>query len=149
MDSPESLSFRENMSKMAINLSTAGLIWLFGVLVFLPIAETIDPVELPRLFSLVILASFTVFLIKGLEGVRNTLDVVIEVLTQEYSSIRGVEEGSIEAIRRRINKGAIIAVLVIIYLFYSPLLTILHRSINGIAIIITLFGIVWALVRRV
>lgn len=139
----EAATSKEHIPEMAVNLSVAGLIWLFGVLVFLPMAVRIDPAGLPVLISLIILSFFSFFLIKGLQGLGKVLDMASGVLAYEWTRRRkGKKEKNLkERTERRIKVALQVATIVIVYLLYSPLLATIHPSINGIAIILSILGI--------
>jgi len=116
------------------------LIWLFGVLVFLPLADEIDPRGLSVLVSLVVFSAFTVFLAKSLKGLRMVLDVASTRLWDGLGKKRGMNQKDTRKLLRA-------TILVAIYLLYSPLLARFHSSINGIVIIITLLGVFWTILR--
>jgi phosphatidylserine synthase len=129
-----------------VNFSTAALIWLFGVLVFLPLAEGINSGGLPILISLVVFVAFTVFLVKGLKNFSDLLDTVSDIIVKELVHRKKIDRT--KKTRRRINIALKVASLTIIYLLYSPMLLRIHPSINGIGIIVTLLGIVVVLLKR-
>lgn len=139
---------RESLSDSAVNLSAAALTWLFGVLVFLPMARRIDPRGLTLFLSLIIFSAFTLFLIKGLKGLGAALDAASMVLSHEWSKRRELEEEQLVKMRERFKVALRVAALIILYLLYSPLLLTIHPAINGIALIITLLGIIWILARK-
>ncbi len=148
--SKQSASVKEYLPEIAVNLSTAALTWLFGVLVFLPIAARIDPVGLPMLISLIILSAFSLFLIKGSKGLGNVLNAASDVLAYEWTRRRkgSKEKNLMEKTKMRIKVALRSATIVIIYLLYSPLLVTIHPAINGIAVIITIMGILWTLLKK-
>lgn len=126
-------------------LSTAALVWLFGVLVFLPLAEDINPDRLPRLLSLTVFLAFSIFLVRGLKGFSIFLDAASKSIASELAQRGKLEETDIK--EKRIRAALEAASLVVIYLLYSPLLLSFHPSINGIAIILTLLAILWTIDR--
>jgi len=148
--SKKAATAEEHLPEITINLSAATLIWLFGVLVFLPVAVRIDPVGLPMLISLMILSAFSLFLIKGSKGLGNVLDAASDVLAYEYVRRRKgrKEKNLMDKTKIRIKVALRAATLVIICLLYSPLLVIVHPSINGIAVVITLMGIVLTILKK-
>jgi len=148
--SKKAATAEEPLPEITINLSAATLTWLFGVLVFLPIAVRIDPVGLPILISLIILSAFSFFLIKGSKGLRNVLDAASDVLAYEWMRRRKTkkEKALKERAKRRIKVALHVATLVIVYLLYSPLLATIHPAINGIAIVITILGILLTVLKK-
>ena len=127
-------------------LSTAALVWLFGVLVFLPLAVDIDPEGLPRLISLIVFVAFSVFLLRGLRGVPSLLDAASKELTGELAQRGKLDKADRRDKRVRIALEA--ASIIVVYLLYSPFLSSFHPSINGIAIILTVLAILWTGIER-
>jgi len=133
-------------TESVVNLSAAALIWLFGVLVFLPTAEEIDQNGLSTVISLTVFLGFSVFIVKGLKSIEVLIDTVSSILVgfaQERKLIKRVEK---ERVKLRVALEVII--LVLIYLSYSPFLVRMHPSINGIAFIVTLIVVLFTLVKR-
>lgn len=137
----------EFIPDIAVNLSTAALIWLFGVLVFLPMAVKIDPEGLPILISLITFCAFSLFLIRGLRGLGRVLDAASDVLAYEWTRRRETKKET-DLTKGRMRLALKVGIVIIIYLLYSPLLLALHPSINGIAIILSILGIVWILLKK-
>jgi len=129
-----------------VSLSTATLVWLFGVLVFLPLAEDIDPGGLPILVSLVVFVAFTVFLVRGLKDFSNLIDTASETMVKRL--IRRKRRDRTRRMRIRIRIALEAASIAVIYLLYSPMLSRIHPSVNGIGTIIALLGIGWILLRN-
>jgi len=138
----------ELLPNAVVNLSAATLVWLFGVLVFLPLAKTVNPVELPLLLSLVIFAAFTLFLARGLRGYEPILKAFAVSLGHRWSKWRGTPEDELSAIQRRFYIFQHISFFIIIYIAYSPILFNINPSINGLGIIITLLGIIWIIAGK-
>jgi len=136
-----------NLPEAMINLCAAVLIWLFGVLVFLPLADGIDPTRLSVLVSLIIFSALSLFLIKGLGELTNALGPVSEVLAEEWIHRRKARKGR-EGIRTRTRVVLEAAIIIAVYLLYSPLLARIHPSVNGIAAIIALLGILFVLLKK-
>ncbi len=129
-----------------VNLSTAGLVWLFGVLVFLPLAEDIDPNRLPLLVSLMVFVAFTVFLVRGLSSFSNLLDTASDTVVKKLVHRKRMDRT--RRTRRRVKTALEAASLVVVYLLYSPMLLRIHPSVNGIGIIVTLLGMGWILLKK-
>jgi hypothetical protein len=136
----------DTKSNSTIYFSTAALIWLFGVLVFLPLAEDVDPNQLPIFVSLIVLVSFTIFLVRGLRDILNVINIASKNLTSEICHIKKLEKT--EKLEKRIRVTLEAASILIVYLLYSPFLSSFHPSLNGIAIILTLMAIIWTLAKR-
>ncbi|MCK4320159.1 hypothetical protein KAW11_00945, partial [Candidatus Bathyarchaeota archaeon] len=61
---------KEHLPNTFTNFSTAVLIWLFGVLVYLPLAHRIESIEVPLICGLTVLIGFSVFVFRGFDGFR-------------------------------------------------------------------------------
>ena len=132
------------LPEIAVNLSAALLIWLFGVLVFIPIALGIDPAGLLLPCSLIILLGFSFFLFRGSRGLRDVLDAASEVLAYKWARRR---RSRLEDVERKVRAALYSATILIFYLLYSPLLAGIHPSINGVAVILVILGVLSILFR--
>gem|GEM_PF-1623723 len=124
-----------------VNFSAALLVWLFGVLVFLPTAARIEAVRLPLVISIIIIIPFTLFFYRGLKGLGDAASVVSRIFTNEWMA-RG-RARSPERVRAVFSGALYIIALTVGYLLYSQLLTPIHPAINGIAIILLVLVAVW------
>ena len=129
-----------------VSLSTAVVVWLFGVLVFLPLAEDIDPDKLPILVSLMVFVAFTVFLVRGLSSFSNLLDTASDTVVKKLVHRKRMDRT--RRTRRRVKTALEAASLVVVYLLYSPMLLRIHPSVNGIGIIAALLGMGWILLKK-
>jgi len=136
----------ETNNDSIVSVSAAVLVWLFGVLVFLPLAEDIDPDGLPLLVTLVVFVAFTVFLVRGLKGFSNLIDTASETMVKKL--IRRKRMDRTQRMRIRIKIALEAASIAVVYLLYSPMLSRIHPSVNGIGMIIALLGIGWILLRN-
>lgn len=139
-------SLGDVVPEMATAFLTAFLIWLFGVLVFLPLARRVEPSNLPLIVSVIILLPFTRFLFKGLRGLDKILDRLSKRITHELVSRRDLKK---KLSTEKIVRAVVYTVaILIIYLLYSPLLSAIHPSINGIAMVVTIMIIFWILLSK-
>lgn len=140
----------EYLPDSLINLSFAALVWLFGVLVYLPAAAKIDPFGLEIICSLIILLVFSTFLFRGLKTLPKLLESTSTVLAYKWLDIRKkkLTESDVEKTRSWMYQLLNIIVVVIGFMFLSPLLSGINPSINGLAFIIALFFIMWIILAR-
>lgn len=124
-------------------LSSAFLIWLFGVLVFIPLAGSINR-EAEILCNLIFFTSFTLLTAWALPGFKKIVDSFSTLIAKSYGLKGGLSPENSEVIFRNLFYMVLI---VIFYLFYSPFLMIFHPSINGMAIILLLVWIFFLFVR--
>ena len=123
--------------KTFYNLSSAFLIWLFGVLVFIPLAGSINR-ETEILCNLIFLVAFTLLTVWSLPGLKKIVDSFSTLIAKKYGLKGGLNFESLTAIFRRVSY---IILIVVFYLLYSPFLMKFHSSINGIALILVLIWV--------
>ena len=133
----------EAKSKKIVNLSAACLIWLFGVLVFLPLADDVNSSQFSMLISIIVFLTFSFFLIRGLKGLRVFIDILSEELRKKLIDQKLIKDNSLIYVKMKAVAEALI--IVILYLLYNPLLIRIHQAINGLAAIITLLAVFWSL----
>lgn len=135
----------EYLPDTLINLTSATLIWLFGVLVYLPAASEIGLTGLGLLCSLIILLSFLFFLFKALKDMPRLLESTSTILAFKWLAIRKkkVVEKDVERSRNWILRGLYILSVVIGLLLLSPLLSGISLSLTGLAVITALLLITW------
>jgi len=120
-------------------LLVALLIWLFGVLVFIPIANSIN--RITGLFcSLVIFVAFSILIYKSISGFQKTIDAFSALLAKKYVKRLKIK---IEESMILFNNAAYIIFTLILYLLYLPLLNNFHPAISGIVLILILLWILF------
>lgn len=133
----------QHLSDVVINIFVALLIWLFGVLVFLPAAIQILPQRIPLAISLIVLIGFTVFIVKAINnGLLRLLDLSSDVITYDYRNWKKTQI-TIEKLKPTIKSIIYIISLIILYLLYSPLLQTIHPALNGLILIPIILWIMW------
>jgi hypothetical protein len=136
-----------SLSEAAINFAVSALIWLFGVLVFIPIAKWIDPYRVPVMISLLVFFSFTIFFLRGLANIGPILNYISNSTCRWWYSRKGVSEEQTQKYRI-FTKMTKVTFLIIIYLLYLPIVSTIHPALNGISLIISIFGIVVIIIVR-
>lgn len=116
------------------NLSAAFLIWLFGVLVFIPIAETINP-QTKLFVNLIVFIPFTILLLKAIPRVKKLLEIFAVVLARKFKFMGEVKEDDQIIVFKKL---LYIVFIIFTYLFYFPFLNNFHPAINGIVLIVAL-----------
>jgi hypothetical protein len=138
---------KEHLPNVVTNLLVAFLIWLFGVLVFLPAANQILPQRIPLTVSLVILIGFTIFVVRTINnGLPTLIDSASNVMAYDYINWRKTQF-SIEKIQPTIKSIFIAVALLTFYLSYSPLLITIHPSLNGLVLIPIVLWILWTTLK--
>ena len=119
------------------SLLSALLIWLFGNLVFIPIASTLNW-QTEVLCTLIFFAAFTILVLRALPGLRKLVEAFSVPLARKCSQRRGLSyESSLVLSQNTLH----IVTIVILYLLYFPFLASFHPAINGIVLILVLFWI--------
>ena len=124
-------------------LLVALLIWLFGVLVFIPIANSIN--RMTGLFcSLVIFVAFTILIYKSFPGFKKTIDAFSALLAKKYVKRLKIK---LEESMILFKNAAYIVFTLILYCFYLPLLSNLHPAVSGIVLILILLWILFLVLK--
>jgi hypothetical protein len=138
---------KKHLSKVLISLFTAFLIWLFGILVFIPFAQQILPQRIPLAISLTIFVAFSFFIKKSYDnGLLKLLDSTSDVLAYEYKNWKK-SETSIQKLKPIIHNIVYVLTVILLYLLYSPLLTIIHPALNGLVMIPIILWIMWTIIK--
>lgn len=113
-------------------LLSAMLIWLFGVLVFIPMASSIGwNAEL--VCALIVLVAFTILVSRATSGFKNLIDAFSVFPARKYLIKRGLaKEDAIVVSKQILYMLSIVA----LYLLYFPFLVRLHPAFSGIVLIL-------------
>jgi len=120
------------------------LVWLFGNLVFIPIAGALNWQTRVSCTSVIFIA-FTYLLSKALPGLKELIDTFSVFPARKYSSAKGSSYEDSLVFFKHISY---ITCIVIIYLLYFPFLNNFHPSVSGIILILVLIWI-FLLVRKI
>lgn len=113
-------------------LLSAMLIWLFGVLVFIPMASSIGwNAEL--VCTLIILVAFTILVSRAISNFKNLIDAFSVFPARKYLIKRGLARENAVFVSKHI---LYILSIVILYLLYFPFLVRLHPAFSGIVLIL-------------
>ena len=127
-------TLRLNGAKTLHLLLSAMLIWLFGVLVFIPIASSIGwNAEL--LCSLIVLVAFTILVSRAIPGFKNLIDAFSVFPARKYLVKRGLTYHNATIVSKQI---LYMLSIVILYLVYFPFLVRLHPAFSGIVLILVI-----------
>jgi len=130
-------TLREQGPKTFTSLLSAIIIWLFSVLVFIPIASSIGKnVEL--VIVLITLSAFSAIILVSLRGVNNLLDVFSVIPARKYFVKKGL---SVESAISVSKLFLYVPSILFVYLLYFPYLALLHPAINGIVLIFVIISL--------
>lgn len=125
------------------NSLTAILIWLFGNLVFIPLAVSINW-QTKFLCSLIFFIVFTFFIYRAFPGVKKLIDAFSFFPAKKYGMKSGLNyESSLKLFRYTFY----IILSLILYALYFPFLTNFHPAVSGLVLIMVLIGIFFLLLR--
>ena len=127
---------KNNSEKVVVNVLAALLIWLFGNLVFVPLAVSLNP-ETKLVTSMIFFVVFTICVVRVLPGLKKSIDA-FSVLPFKKLKRRGFTVEESQSILRNmlyVFSG------VILYLLFSSFLASFHAAVNGIALILLIIWI--------
>lgn len=135
--------FRAYGAKSAQHVLAFLLLWLFGNLVFIPLARSINW-QTKFIVSLIFLTAFTIRVAVTLPRLKKLVDLFSIFPARKYCLKKGLTyEDSLILFRRFFY----IAIGIMLYLLYYPFLTNFHPSISGIVIILMLIWIFFLSLR--
>lgn len=130
-------------SRTTQNLLAALLVWLFGTLVFIPLADTVNW-QTRAFASLIFFITFTILVLRAVPGLKKLIDAFSIFPARKYGIKKGLSYEESTVLFRHIFY---ITYAVILYLLYSPLLMSFHTAINGIVLILVLIWIFFLTLR--
>ncbi|MEJ2240543.1 MAG: hypothetical protein P8Y18_00140 [Candidatus Bathyarchaeota archaeon] len=140
---------KKHLPEVLVNLFVALLIWLFGVLVFLPTAIEIFPQLVPLAIDLIVLIAFTLFISRAFDsGFLVLLNSMANVLAYNYKKWKKTET-SIDKLQEIVRNITYIVVMLVFYFFYSVLLQIIHPALNGLMLILIILWIFLIVLKSV
>ncbi len=128
---PFAETLRKDGPRTVRQLLEALFIWLFGVLVFIPLAASMGwRTELA--VSLIVLAAFSVVVYRALPGMKRLMDALSPVLAE-----RSVRRGSMSARDAEVvfRHSFYLVAIAVLYLTYLPFLLSFHPALAGVVLI--------------
>jgi len=136
----------DTLPKIAMDLSAAVLIWLFGRLVFLPIAEGIDffGYPLPEFLNFVILVSLVVILMKVIVDVRKFIDGLAGYTAIVVGKDYDVTEEEVNHYKTALGGLFDVIVVSLAYMLLVDYFSGIHPAIAGVTLLAL---VVWAIFK--
>ena len=134
---------RKNGPTTFHNFIAALTIWLFGVLIFMPLANSLNW-QTGLTCSLIVFATFTIFMYRATLGFKKLIDAFSFLPARKYGLKRGINREDSVTLFKYIFY---IIFTFIIYALYFPLLTSFHFAISGIVLIVILIWIFFLALR--
>jgi len=124
-------------------LLSAFLIWLFGILVFIPLASSLNW-QTTVFCTLIFFITFTILILRALPSLKKLIDAFSILPAKRCSLKKGLSyENSIVLFRHL----SYIISSIILYLLYFPFLANFHPSISGIVLILVMIWIFFLTIR--
>jgi hypothetical protein len=127
-----------------LDVSAAVLIWLFGRLVFIPIAEGINFMgyPLPELLNFIILAALAIILLKILVDVRRFIRGLSRYAAVEIGSPYDITNEEIMHYRTAFTGIFYVIVVSFGYLLFVDYLSGIHPALAGVLLLLI---VIWAI----
>ena len=129
--------------KTLTSMFAALLVWLFGILVFIPLAESLSW-QTRVLVSVLFFFAFSVLIVQTLPGLKGLIDVSAYLLARRYGVAKGLGRENVLAVFKQL---LCIVCALVFYGFYFPFLASFHPAVNGVALIAVLVLIFFLLLR--
>ncbi|AAB99122.1 hypothetical protein MJ_1114 [Methanocaldococcus jannaschii DSM 2661] len=146
------LKLKENIPQIIINLVVAGLIWVFGILVFIPIADMLgNPylfglTALKPIISAIITIALIIVLLRVTKDFGELMDGIADIIAVKLAGSR-VNEEKLKKYRRGLRGLAYLIVAIIAYLFFLPVISGITPVLAGIVLIILVLWAVTVLIN--
>ncbi|MFP3984862.1 MAG: hypothetical protein ACLFU9_02700 [Candidatus Bathyarchaeia archaeon] len=124
-------------------LIVALLVWLFGVLVFIPLAESLSW-QIKTFVSLFFLLAFSFLISRILPGAKKLIDALAYFPARKYGVSKGLSQENASTLFRYLLYTICSLIL---YGLYSPFLIGIHPAVSGIVLILVLILIFFLLMR--
>ena len=147
-------SLMSALPSITVGVVAAILLWLFGNLVFMPIAEGIVwfGYPLPQILTVIILAALAMFVLKILVDVRQAVDALAGLAAVEIGTPTDVTTTEIEHYKTAMRSIFYIVIVSLAFLLFSDYISRIHPALSGVALIAivvwAIFGI-WRAVKAV
>jgi hypothetical protein len=119
-------------------------LWLFGNLIFIPIAEGIEwfGYPLPQILTFVILIALLAFVLKILVDVRKAVDALAGLAAVEIGAPTDVTKTEVEHYTTAMRGIFYIIIVSLAFLLFSSYLAMIHPALSGVVLLAI---VVWAI----
>ncbi|WP_423792198.1 hypothetical protein ACPB8Q_05580 [Methanocaldococcus indicus] len=142
------LKLKENAPQIIVSLVVAALIWLFGVLVFIPLADMLgNPylfglTALKPIISIIIGLALLFIFLRIAKDFGELMDGIADIIAAIIAGERITDE-KLKKYRRGFRGLAYLIVVIIAYIFALPILAGIAPVIAGIVLILI---VIWAVI---
>jgi hypothetical protein len=132
------------LPSITVGVIAAILLWLFGNLVFIPIAQGIEwfGYPLPQILTFVILIALAAFVLKILVDVRKAVDALAGMAAVEIGTPTDVTETEVEHYTTAMRGVFYIIIVSLAFLLFADYLTMIHPALSGVVLLAI---VVWAI----
>jgi hypothetical protein len=136
----------DTLPRIALDVSAAVLIWLFGRLVFLPIAEGINffGYPLPEILNFVILVALVIIVMKVIVDARKFIDGVASYSAVIIGSDYDVTEQEVEHYKTALGGLFDVIVVSLAYILFVDYFSGIHPAIAGVTLLAL---VIWAIFK--
>lgn len=129
---------------LTLGVVAAILLWLFGKLIFIPIAQGIEwfGYPLPQILTFIILVGLAIFLVRILVDVRRTVDALAGLAACEIGAPYDVTPAEIGHYKTALRGVLYVIIVSLAFLLFSDYLALIHPALSGVVLIAI---VVWAI----
>jgi sterol desaturase/sphingolipid hydroxylase (fatty acid hydroxylase superfamily) len=143
-----------SLPSITVGVIAAILLWLFGNLIFIPIAEGIEwfGYPLPQILTFIILVGLAVFVLRILVDVRRAVDALAGLAACEIGAPSDVTPTEVDHYKTAMRGILYVIIISLAFLLFSDYLARIHPALSGVALIaIVVWGIfeIWRAVKAV
>lgn len=132
------------LPSITVGVIAAILLWLFGNLIFIPIAEGIEwfGYPLPQILTFIILIALAVFVLKILVDVRKAIDALAGLAAVEIGAPADVTPTEVEHYTTAMRGLLYIIIVSLAFLLFSDYVARIHPALSGVILVAI---VVWAI----
>ena len=132
------------LPSITVGVIAAILLWLFGNLIFIPIAEGIEwfGYPLPQILTFIILIALAVFVLKILVDVRKAIDALAGLAAVEIGAPADVTPTEVEHYTTAMRGLFYIIIVSLAFLLFSDYVARIHPALSGVILVAI---VVWAI----
>ena len=143
---------REVGTRVALSIGAAILIWLFGTLVFIPIADGMQQIffgyPVNAIISTIIVAAMAIIVFTVFVDVRRLTGGLSGILAYQFGKISGdVDVESFKHYRTALDGVLYVVIVVLSYLLFANYLAQIHAALPAILLVLIVVWSIFALWR--
>jgi len=129
---------------LTLGVVAAILLWLFGNLIFIPIAQGIEWFGYPltQILTFIILVGLAIFLLRILVDVRRAVDALAGLAACEIGAPYDVTPAEIGHYKTALRGVLYVIIVSLAFLLFSDYLALIHPALSGVVLIAI---VVWAI----